>query len=135
MTRTEIEDYVKAKSTFLTSHKHIIPENSGRKMKFIVTEQDVEHLVSDALYRARGVLYLSDIWILHNFFQQARYIKSEKDKKSSKSYIHFHYYEINLNGRKMFLNIRENKKQHTTTLYSITKEIKNATQKNESGIV
>ena len=66
MTRTEIEDYVKARSTFLTSHKHIIPESSGRKMKFKVTERDVE----------------------------------------------------------MFLNIREDKKQHTATLYSITKEIK-----------
>lgn len=129
MTRTEIEGYVKGRSTFLTSHKHIIPESSGRKMKFIVTEQDVENLVSDALYRARGVLYLSDIWILHNFFKQARYIKSEKDEKSGKSYIHFHYYEITINGRKMFLNIRENKKQHTTILYSITKEIKNATLK------
>ena len=50
MTRTEIEDYVKARSTFLTSHKHIIPESSGKKIKFGVTEKDIEHLVSDALY-------------------------------------------------------------------------------------
>ena len=63
MTRTEIEDYVKVR--------------------------DVEHLVSDALYRTR----------------------------------------------EMFLNIREDKKQHTTTLYSITKEIKMPPHKNEDGIV
>ena len=128
MTRTEIEDYVKARSTFLTSHKHIIPESSGRKMKFKVTEQDVEHLVSDALYRTKEVFNISDIWDLHNHFHMARYIKSEKDEKSGKSYIHFHYYEIVINGRKMFLNIREDKKQHTATLHSITKEIKNATR-------
>ena len=100
MTRTEIENYVKARCSFLTSHKHIVPESSGRKMKFKVTEQDIEHLVSDALYRAREVFNISDIWNLHNYF-----------------------------------NIREDKKQHTVTLYSITKEIKNATRKNESGIV
>lgn len=129
MNRTEIENYVKAKSTFLTSHKHVIPESSGRKMKFKVTEQDIEHLVSDALYRAREVLNISDIWNLQSFFQSAHYIKSEKDEKSGKSYIHFHYYEITINGRVMFLNIREDKKQHTATLYSITKEIKNATPK------
>ena len=129
MKRTEIENYVKARSTFLTSHKHVIPESSGRKMKFKVTEQDVEHLISDALYRTREVLHLSDIWELQNYFQQARYIKSEKDEKSGKNYIHFHYYEITINDRKMFLNIREDKKQHTATLYSITKEIKNATPK------
>lgn len=108
---------------------HIIPESSGRKIKFKVTEQDVEHLVSDALYRAKELFCISDIWDLHNHFQQARYIKSEKDEKSGKSYIHFHYYEIVINGRKLFLNIREDKKQHTATLYSITKEIKNATHK------
>jgi len=129
MNRTEIENYVKSRSTFLTSHKHVIPENSGRKMKFKVTEQDIEHLVSDALYRAKEVLNLSDIWNLHNYFHSARYIKSEKDEKSGKSHIHFHYYEITINERKMFLNIRENKKQHTATLYSITKELKNATPK------
>ena len=127
MTRTEIENYVKAKSTFLTSQKHTIPESSGRKIKFKVTEQDIEHLVSDALYRTRNVLFLSDIWHLQNYFQQARYIKSEKDEKTEKSYIHFHYYEITINKRKMFLNIREDKKQHAATLYSITKEIKKAT--------
>ena len=129
MNRTEIENYVKARSTFLTSHKHVIPESSGRKMKFKVTEQDIEHLVSDALYRTRGVLNISDIWNLQIYFQSARYIKSEKDEKTGKSYIQFHYYEITINGRKMFLNIREDKKQHTTTLYSITREIKNATPK------
>lgn len=135
MTRTEIEDYVKAKSTFLTSHKHIIPASSGRKIKFNVTEQDVEHLVSDALYRTRGVLHLSDIWNLHSFFKYARYIKSEKDEKSGKTYIHFLYYEIVIDGRKMFLNIREDKQQHTATLHSITKEIKMPPPKKEDGIV
>lgn len=129
MTRTEIENFVKARSSFLTSHKHIIPKSSGRKMKFKVTEQNIEHLVSDALYRAKDVLHLSDIWILYNYFQKARYIKSEKDEKSGKSHIHFHYYEITINERKMFLNIREDKKKHSITLYSVTKEIKNATPK------
>ena len=46
MNRTEIENYVKARSTFLTSHKHVIPESSGRKMKFKVTEQDTATLYS-----------------------------------------------------------------------------------------
>ena len=91
ITRTEIENYVNARCSFLTSHKHIVPESSGRKMKFKVTEQDIEHLVSDALYRAKEVFNISDIWNLHYYFQQARYIKSEKDQKSGKSYIHFHY--------------------------------------------
>lgn len=81
MNRTEIENYVKAKSTFLTSHKHVIPESSGRKMKFKVTEQDIEHLVSDALYRAREVLNISDIWNLQSFFQSA-IISSQKKMKS-----------------------------------------------------
>lgn len=129
MNRTEIENYVKERSTFLTSHKHVIPESSGRKMKFKVTEQDIEHMVSDALYRSKGVLNISDIWNLQKYFQSARYIKSEKDEKSGKSYIQFHYYEITIKERKMFLNIREDKKQHTATLYSITKKIKNATRK------
>ncbi|MBR7024106.1 MAG: hypothetical protein IKI09_11670 [Bacteroidales bacterium] len=53
MTRTEIEERVKARSSLLLSRRHIIPESSGRKIKFSVTEKDIEHLVSDALHRTR----------------------------------------------------------------------------------
>ena len=56
MTQTEIEDHVKARSSLLISRQHIIPESSGKKIKFRVTEQDIEHLVADALHRAKGAL-------------------------------------------------------------------------------
>lgn len=74
MTRTEIEDRVKARCKHLTSHKHIIPESIGKKIRFGVTEKDIEHLISDALYRTREVLFINDISSLHQYFPKARYI-------------------------------------------------------------
>ena len=123
MTRTEIEDYVKARSTFLTSHKHIIPESSGKKIKFGVTEKDIEHLVSDALYRSKGFLKLDDIPNLHNYFQKARYVKTEKEGKKGKAKVFFLYYEININGRILYLNIKQDIVWKTVRLHSITSKI------------
>ena len=92
MTRTEIEDHIKLRSSILTSHKHTIPQSSGRQIKFIVTKKDIEHLVSDALYRAHGVFFLSDISELPSHFHRAKYIKTEKDNKSKKTNVFYHYY-------------------------------------------
>lgn len=67
MTRTEIENYVKARCTYLTSRKHIIPESSGKK--------------------------------------------------------------INIDGRVLYLNIKEDIMWKTTRLHSITTKIQTATTK------
>ena len=123
MTRTEIEKHVKAQCKHLTSHKHIIPESSGKKIRFGVTEKDIEHLISDALYRTKGVLFINDISSLHHHFPKARYIKTEKETKKGKSRVLFHYYEININNRVLFLNIREDFTWKTVRLYSITDKI------------
>lgn len=124
MTRTEIEVQVKLKSSFLTSHKHTIPQSSGRQIKFIVTEKDIEHLVSDALYRAHGVFFLTDISELPSHFQQAKYIKTERDSKSKKANVFYHYYELILDNRKLYLNIKEDRQSHQKTLHSVTSRIK-----------
>lgn len=130
MTRTEIEDRVKARCKHLTSHKHIIPESSGKKIRFGITEKDIEHLISDALYRTKGVLFINDISSLQQYFPIARYIKTAKGTKKGKSRVLFHYYEININGRVMFLNIREDFTWKTVRLYSITDKIQTtATEK------
>lgn len=129
MTRTEIENYVKARCTYLTSRKHIIPESSGKRIKFGVTEKDVEHLVSDALYRSKELLRLNDIIDLHHYFQQARYVKTEKESKKGKARVFFHYYEINIDGRVLYLNIKEDIMWKTTRLHSITTKIQTTTTK------
>ncbi len=123
MTRTEIEEHVKARCSYLISRKHIIPEISGKKIKFGITEKDIEHLVSDALYRTKGVLFINDISSLPQFFPKAKYIKTEKETKKGKRRVCFHYYEININGRILFLNIREDKTYKMVRLYSITDKI------------
>lgn len=61
MSQTEIENRVKARSSVLLTRQHIIPESSGKKIKFRVTEKNIEHLVADSLHRAKGALYISDI--------------------------------------------------------------------------
>lgn len=124
MTRTELEDRVKKQCSNLTSHKHTIPESSGRRIRFIVTEKDIEHLVSDALYRAHGVFFLSDIIELPSFFQRAKYIKTEKDSKRRKANVYYHYYELVLGNRIIYLNIKEDKQTHQRTLHSVTSKIK-----------
>ena len=82
LTQTEIEDRVKARSSQLLSQQHVIPESSGKKIKFRVTEKDIEHLVADALHRAKGKLFISDISTLPQHFNAAKYIESTKDTKS-----------------------------------------------------
>lgn len=124
MTQTEIEDHVKARSSLLLSRQHIIPESSGKKIKFSVTEKDIEHLVADALHRAKGVLFINDISTLPRYFAGSKYIQSANDIKKHTKGLKFHYYKINIEGRIMFLNIRVDRKKKKTTLYSITAEIK-----------
>ena len=126
LTRTEIENQVKARCTYLTSRKHVIPESSGKKIRFGVTEKDLEHLVSDALYRSKEILRLDDISILHQYFQQAQYIKTEKESKKGKTRVFFHYYEITIDGRVLYLNIKEDVVWKTTRLHSITTKIQTA---------
>ena len=46
MTQTEIEDHIKVRSSILLTRQHVIPESSGKKIKFRVTEQDIEHITS-----------------------------------------------------------------------------------------
>ena len=129
MTRTEIENNIKARCTFLTSRKHVIPESSGKAIKFGVTEKDIEHLVSDALYRSKGTLRLDDIGVLHQYFQRAHYVKTEKESKKGKQKVYFHYYEINVNGRILYLNIKEDVVWKTTRLHSITSKIQTTVTK------
>ena len=123
MTQTEIENHVKVRSSLLLTRQHIIPESSGKKIRFGVTEKDIEHLISDALYRTREVLFINDISSLHQYFPKARYIKTEKETKKGKPRVLFHYYEITINDRVLFLNIREDFIWKTVRLYSITDNI------------
>ena len=124
MTQTEIEDRVKARSSQLLSQQHIIPESSGKKIKFRVTEKDIEHLVADALHRAKGKLFISDISTLPQHFNVAKYIESTKDTKTGNKKVWFHYYKIILAERILYLNIREDKLRKTIRLHSITAIIK-----------
>lgn len=126
MSQTEIEDRVKARSSVLLTRQHIIPENSGKKIKFRVTEKNIEHLVADSLHRAKGALYISDICELPKYFDQAKYIRSAKENKKNLKGVSFHYYEITIRGKKIYLNIRIDRKKKESFLYSITTEIKNA---------
>ena len=124
MTQTEIEDHVKARSSLLLTRQHVIPESSGKKIKFRVTEQDIEHLVADALHRAKGKLFISDISTLPQYFNAAKYIETTRDTKTGKKKVWFHYYKIVVGGRSLYLNIREDKLRKTIRLYSITAIIK-----------
>ena len=124
MTQTEIEDHVKSRSSVLMSQQHVIPESSGKRIKFRVTEQDIEHLVSDALHRSKGKLLISDISTLPQYFGSAKYIESTRDTKSGNRKIWFHYYSIVVNGRTLYLNIREDQPRKTVRLHSITGIIK-----------
>ena len=87
MPQTEIENHVKARSSQLLSQQHIIPESSGKKIKFRVTEQDIEHLVSDALHRTKGILYISDISLLPQLFKNAIYVKTDRKKQFFEKYL------------------------------------------------
>ncbi len=126
MSQTEIEDRVKARSSVLLTRQHIIPESSGKKIKFRVTEKNIKHLVADSLHRAKGALYISDICELPKYFDQAKYIRSAKENKKNLKGVSFHYYEITIRGKKIYLNIRIDRKKKESFLYSITTEIKNA---------
>ena len=127
MTQTEIEDHVKARSSQLLSHTHFVTNTHGKKLKFRVTDKDIEHLVDDALHRAKGVLYISDLSVLPEYFSTALFVKTEKESKKHTKGVFFHYYQIDINGRILFLNFREDRLRRRTTLYSITTEIKKAT--------
>ena len=133
MTQTEIEDHVKARSSLLLKRKHVISESSGKKIKFRISEKDLEHLVADALHRAKGVLLISDICELPRHFSKAKYIQSASDNKKIKKGVKFQYYEINIAGRKMYLNIRVDRNKKEIRLHSITTEIKMPTSSNEIG--
>ena len=127
MTQTEIEGHVKARSSQLMSHTHFVTNKHGKMLKFRVTEKDIEHLVDDALHRAKGVLYISDLSVLPEYFPTALFVKTEKESKKHTKGVFFHYYQIDINGRILFLNFREDRLRRRTTLYSITTEIKEAT--------
>ena len=123
MTQTEIEDHVKARSSLLLTRQHIIPESSGKKIKFRVTEKDIEHLVADALHRSKGVLLISDICELPRHFDSAKYIQSANDNKKKKKGVKYQYYEICISGRRMYLNIKVDRNKKEIRLHSITATI------------
>lgn len=104
-----------------------VTNTHGKKLKFRVTYKDIEHLVDDALHRAKGVLYVSDLFILSEYFPKALFVKTEKESKKHTKGVCFHYYQIDINGRILFLNFREDRRRRRTTLYSITTKIKKAT--------
>lgn len=124
MTQTEIENHVKVRSFVLLSQQHMIPESSGKKIKFRVTEKDIEHLVADALHRAKGKLYISDISTLPQYFNSAKFIETTKDTKTGNKKVWFHYYNITIGERLLYLNIKEDKLRKTIRLHSITSIIK-----------
>lgn len=66
-----IDISIKRRSTYLTSHQHIVVDAEGRQLKLYVGERDIEHLVSDALGRSKGVLRLSDISTLHTHLKKS----------------------------------------------------------------
>lgn len=127
MTQTEIEDHVKARSSQLMSQTHFVTNKQGKRLKFKVPDKDIEHLVDDALHRAKGVLYISDLPALPDYFSKAVFVKTEKDTKKHVRNVLFHYYQIDINGRTLFLNFREDRQRRRTNLHSITVEIKKAT--------
>ena len=133
MTQTEIEDHVKARSSLLISQTHFVTNNRGKKLKFRVTGKDIEHLIDDALHRSKGFLFISDLPILPVYFAKAVYVKTEKDTKKHVRDVFFHYYQIEIDGRTLFLNFKENRLRHRTNLHSITVEIKRATSLTEDG--
>ena len=127
MMQTEIENHVKARSSVLLTKQHIIPESSGKKIKFRVTEQDIEHLVSDALHRTKGILFISEISALPQYFEKAIYVKTDKDTKKRKKEVWYYYYKLVIGDRVMYLNIMENKVRKTIRLHSITTKIQTTT--------
>ena len=133
MTQTEIENHVKARCSLLISQTHFVTNNRGKKLKFKVTNKDIEHLVDDALHRAKGVLFISDLPVLPNLFAKAVYVKTEKDSKKHVHGVFFHYYQIEIEERTLFLNFREDRLKHRANLHSITIEIKKATSSTEDG--
>ena len=135
MTQSEIEEHVKTRSSQLMSQTHFVTNPQGKKLKFRVTTKDIEHLVDDALHRAKGVLFISDLPALPEYFPKAVFVKTEKDTKKQVRGVFFHYYQIDLNGRILFLNFREDRQRHRTNLHSITIEIKKATSSKEDGFM
>ena len=79
--------------------------------------------MSDALHRAKGVLYISDISLLPQLFKNAIYVKTDKDTKRGKKEVWYYYYKLIIDGRVMYLNIMENKLRKTIRLHSITSKI------------
>ena len=79
--------------------------------------------MSDALHRAKGVLYISDISVLPQLFKNAIYVKTDKDTKRGKKEVWYYYYKLIIDGRVMYLNIMENKLRKTIRLHSITSKI------------
>ena len=135
MTQTEIENHVKARCSRLMSQTHFVTNTQGKRLKFKVTNKDIEHLVDDALHRAKGILFISDLPALPDYFSKAVFVKTEKDTKRQTKGVFFHYYRIDINGRILFLNIREDRLRHRTNLHSITTETKEATSIIEDGFV
>ncbi|MBO7082412.1 MAG: hypothetical protein J6W30_01030 [Bacteroidales bacterium] len=129
MTQTEIEDHVKARSSLLLKRQHVIPESSGKKIKFRVTEKDLEHLVADALHRSKGVLLISDIWELPRHFNRAKFIQSANDNKKKMKGVKYQYYEITIGRRKMYLNIKVDRNKKEIRLHSITSTIQTTAAK------
>lgn len=135
MTQSEIENHVKARSSQLISQNHFVLNDRGKKLKFKVTDKDIEHLIDDALHRAKGVLYISDIPMLPEYFSQAMFLKTEKDTKKHVRGVFFHYYQIEIDGRILFLNFKEDRLRRRTNLHSITIEIKKAISQTEDGFM
>ena len=129
MAQTEIEDHVKARSSLLLTRQHMIPESSGKKIKFRVTEKDIEHLVADALHRSKGVLLISDIYELPRHFSSAKYIQSANDNKKKKKGVKYQYYEICIGERRMYLNIKVDRNKKEIRLHSITSTIQTTAAK------
>lgn len=124
LSRTEIENRVKKQSRHLTSRKHTFTLKDGRRIKFSVTNKNIEHYISDAGGRAKGVLNISDIKNLDKSFSHAVHVSSAGDVKKRSGGVKFHYFETSINGKTIYLNGKEDKKKKKNEIYSITKEIK-----------
>ena len=79
-------------------------------------------MVLDGVFHVR-----EDLSVLTEYFPKAVFVKTEKESKKHVKGVFFHYYQINIKGRILYLNFREDRLRRRNTLHSITTEIKKAT--------
>lgn len=124
LSRAEIDARVKKQASHLTRKAHYLTLKNGKRLKFYISDKNIEHLVSDAGGRAKGALNISDIQKLDASFSKAVHVNSADDIKKVGSGIKYHYFRTKVTRKTIFLNIKEDKRKRRVELHSITKEIR-----------